>query len=106
MHASEYLFRPAPESGPGRSPVTVVFDNNRGPDSDVACAWRPTSDGYVLEFFIPAAALAPAKLQAGTVLGMNFAVRDDRKATERFFCDDTPENRRSPLQWGAVRLAR
>jgi predicted phosphodiesterase len=105
-NASEYVFSPAPESGPGPGHVSVIYDRNRSRGSGITCAWRPTDRGYALEFFIPAAALQPAKMQAGTVLGMNFILSDDRVAVERFFCDKKPENRKSPLRWGAVRLAK
>jgi len=105
-NASEYVFSPAPESGPGPGHASVVYGRNRSKDSGVACAWRRSKEGYSLEFFVPAAALEPAKMQAGTMLGMNFILNDDKVAVERFFCDKKPENRRSPMRWGAVRLAK
>ena len=69
--------------------------------------WKPTKDGYVIQFFIPAAMLKPAALQAGTKIGLNFAVDDDGKPIEQFFSDkNTDDGFKTPKNWGMAILAK
>jgi len=60
----------------------------------------------VLEFVIPAARLEPARMEAGCVLGLNFALSNDGRPVEQFYSDKDPVGWRSPVTWGAVRLTR
>ncbi len=102
---AQYAFSPAPEAGPGKAHVVIAAGANRGKPTDIACAWRPTATGYTLEFFLPAAVLAPARMQAGTVMGLNLALDDDGRPVRQFYCDKSGDGYRTPVQWGAIRLA-
>ena len=73
---------------------------------DVQAAWKPTSGGYTVEFFIPSSSLAPAKLEAGTKLGFNFCLYNDGKPVELFFCSPKHGGFNTPELWGAVELTR
>ena len=84
----------------------IAYGANRGRETGIQCAWQPSAGGYTLEFFIPAAVLRPARMQVGTKLGMNFALNNDGKAVEQFYSDkDVDRGYRTPISWGAVRLA-
>ncbi len=102
---AQYAFSPATDTGPGKAHFVVASGANRGKPTDIACAWRPTATGYTLEFFLPAAVLAPARMQAGTVIGLNEALDNDGKPVRQFHSDKGGEGYRTPVQWGAIRLA-
>jgi hypothetical protein len=103
-NSAEYAFSPAPESGPGAGHVVVAYDRDRSRSVAITCAWRPTAGGYALEFFIPAAALEPARMEGGCTLGMNFILSKRGTAVERFYCERKPTGWESPIMWGAVQL--
>jgi hypothetical protein len=73
--------------------------------SGLRAAWQPREGGYVLEFFVPAEVLSPAKLQPGTTLGFNFALYDDGAPLELFFCTPKHGGYARPDLWGAVKLS-
>ena len=106
-HTAQYAFSPAPDDGPGAGYSLVAYGGLGEAQTGVRCAWSPIEGGYALEFFLPAEALAPAAMRAGTVVGFNFALSDDGAPVEQFYCDKN-ENRAwgTPVRWGAVRLAR
>lgn len=80
--------------------------NNGRTDLGIVAAWKPTSDGYSMEFFVPATALAPAVWREGSVLGMNFAIDDSGRAVAQFYCDkDIDEAYRRPVLWGSIQLS-
>jgi len=102
-NTAQYALSPAPDTGPGPAHVLTAY-GDQGRQSGIQCAWRPVRGGYVLEFFIPAATLEPAKMAAGSVLGLNFARSDDGVPVEQFYCDKNPDGWQKPILWGAVRL--
>jgi len=103
-NSAQYVFSPAPEKGPGEGHFLIAYGANRGKESGARCRWRPSANGYVIELFIPAGMLAPAKMQAGTVIGLNFALNDDGRPTQQFYSDKAGDGWRSPILWGAIRL--
>jgi predicted phosphodiesterase len=105
-NTAQYVLSPAPEAGPGAARVLVAYDPGGADKAPVACAWRPAPGGYVLEFLIPAARLEPARMEAGCVLGLNFALSNGGRPVEQFYSDKDPLGWRSPVTWGAVRLTR
>jgi predicted phosphodiesterase len=106
-HTAQYAFAPAPATGPGAGQALVAYGGLGEAQMGIRCAWAPTEGGYALEFFLPAEALAPAAMKAGTVMGLNFALSNDGAPVEQFYCDKN-ENRAwgAPIRWGAVRLAK
>ncbi len=102
---AQYAFSPATDKGPGKAHFVIASGANRGKRTAIACAWRPTATGYTLEFFLPAAVLSPARMQAGTVMGLNVALDDDGHPVRQFYSDKGGNGYRTPVQWGAIRLA-
>lgn len=102
-NTAQYALSPAPDTGPGPAHVLTAY-GDQGRQSGIQCTWRPVRGGYVLEFFIPAATLEPAKMAAGSVLGLNFARSDHGVPVEQFYCDKNPDGWQKPILWGAVRL--
>jgi len=102
---AQYAFSPATDSGPGKAHFVIASGANRGKPTQIACAWRPTATGYTLEFFLPAAVLQPARMQAGTTMGLNVALDDDGRPVRQFYSDKSGEGYRTPIGWGAIRLA-
>lgn len=70
----------------------------------VQAAWRPSSEGYLLEFLIPAEILEPALMQRGTTLGFNYVINHEGQAVEEFFCAKSHGGYAIPALWGAVQL--
>jgi predicted phosphodiesterase len=101
---AQYAFSPATDAGPGPAHFVIASGANRGKRTAIACAWRPTATGYTLEFFLPAAVLAPAHMQAGTVMGLNETLDDDGKPVRQFYSDKAGDGYRTPILWGAIRL--
>jgi hypothetical protein len=102
-HATQYAFAPNPDSAKGESTCVIAW----GKDSPAALksAWKKTDGGFTIEFFIPVESLAPAKMKAGTKVGMNFSVDVAGKAIEEFYHDkDMDAGYRSPGLWGAAIL--
>jgi len=104
-NSAQYVITPAPDAGPGPARFMVVYGTNRGKEAGALAAWRPVPGGYTIEFFIPASMLAPARMAAGTKLGLNFVLNDDGVPVEQFYTDKQKNSAwRCPLRWGAVRL--
>lgn len=104
LNAAQYVFSPAPESGPGEGHIRVAYGADRRRQTEIQCAWAPAPGGYVLEFLIPAEALRPARMRAGCTLGMNFALNDDGTPVELFYSDKDGDGWQSPITWGAVQF--
>jgi hypothetical protein len=105
-HADQIAFCPRPDRGPGPAYARVVAGDNRNTDIGITCAWRPTDDGYALEFFCPADALSPAKLAPKERIGLNFALNDDGEPVAQFYSNkDERDGYRRPITWGVVELA-
>jgi len=107
-------FFPAPDSGPGGAHIrpmgkgisetaTVVARHEK---TGVECSWAPTAQGYVLEFFLPAALLRPAQMQAGTEMRMNFVLLNDGQEIEIHSAPLAERASYLPKAWGIVELAR
>ncbi|MFO8008295.1 MAG: sugar-binding protein [Candidatus Brocadiia bacterium] len=106
--AEQYIFSPteSPGEGPNKVHVLVAWGASQGKESLLRGAWLPTDGGYAMEVFVPADVLAPANMQAGHVMGLNFALNNDGHAVEQFYCDkDSQEAYARPMLWGAVKLA-
>jgi serine/threonine protein kinase len=107
-------FWPATDLGPGPChisfwrPLTNEGSQATGQDgvTGVSAAWRPTEDGYSIEFCIPPGMLEPAVLEPGAQLGFALALRNGESteyaAFARAWSGDT---HLSPALWGAVSLA-
>jgi len=104
--SAQYAFSPAPAAGPGAGHWLVAYGGYGEAQADVRCAWSPVEGGYVLEFLLPARVLAPAAMEAGTVMGLNFALSNDGVPVEQFYSDKNRDRGwGTPIRWGAVRLA-
>ena len=55
--------------------------------------------------FLPAELLAPAHMRAGATIGLNVALDDDGRPVRQFYCDKGNDGWRTPIMWGAIRLA-
>jgi len=100
-----YSFSPAGDASGGDGRVNIAYSGNKENETGIRCAWRPSTGGYALEFFIPTPALAPAQMKAGAKLGLNFVVNNDGRPVEQFFCDrDWWRGAYCPIMWGAVEL--
>ena len=71
---------------------------------EVRAIWRPTVDGYRIEFVIEAEALAPARLKAGTTLGFQYAQRNGGRVVEQFADNSRFASWGAPVFWGRVTL--
>jgi hypothetical protein len=101
---SQYVFAPAQDAGPGHARVAAGGDVYRS--RRLSCAWRPTEDGYALEFHVPADLLEPAPMEPGTELGLNYTLSIDGVPEEHFYIHkDTDGSWCTPITWGLVRLA-
>ena len=101
----QYMLSPNPDAGPGDALVAMAWPSQNR-TSELKCAWRPTDGGYVLEYLVAASLLAPAGMEAGTVMGLNFGLNNDGATVEHFYCNKS-ENEAwgRPILWGAVRLS-
>jgi hypothetical protein len=100
----QYVFSPTPEMGEGRCDIKVP-QGDKANAGKILCTWKKTTDGYAMEFMIPAAVLAPAKMVAGTKIGLNYAISDDGKAVEQFFSDkNADDGYKTPSSWGTIIL--
>jgi hypothetical protein len=104
-NTGQYAFCPAPDLGPGKAHFVIASDAGKGKPTRIACAWRPTPTGYALEFFLPAELLAPAHMRVGATIGLNVALDDDGRPVRQFYCDKGNDGWRTPIMWGAIRLA-
>lgn len=105
LASAQYVICPLPDKGAGPGHVMIPYGAAEDKPDKVQCAWKPAADGYVMEFLIPAELLKPAKLEAGTKIGMNFCLSDDGKPVEQFFTDkNKDESYWTPSTWGVVEL--
>lgn len=106
LHGHTFQLAVAPNPAGGEGPCVVMKGSGAIDPQTVASHWKKTSDGYELEFFIPAESLAPARFAPATKLGFNYSVDDNGKSVEQFFSDkDVDEGYRTPMTWGAIKLA-
>ena len=94
-----------PDGSPGPA---IVWSQGAPPaQKDLTCVWKPIQGGYVVEFFLSADLLNPAKLEPGTKLGFNGVANNDGKPVEQLFADkDTDKSFRTPSTWGVIELAK
>jgi hypothetical protein len=103
----QYAFCPAEDGENGKGAFLLPDGSGGEMDEEgaIEVSWKKTSDGYVLEFSLDAKELAPAKLQSGTKIGLNFAVNDDGKTVVQFFSDKTADDGfANPGSWGTAVL--
>jgi hypothetical protein len=106
-HAAQYVFGPPANGKDGPALAYVVYGDGGTGAGAIAAAWKKTNVGYRLEWFIPAAVLAPMQLRAGSRLGLHFAVNDDGQPIEQFqVTRATTGFYRRPIVWGVVELQR
>jgi cellulose/xylan binding protein with CBM9 domain len=107
MNASQIALVADPDSKTGDCLVVVPSGSDAELDGEagIVAKWKKTKTGYVIEFLFPAKALAPAKMVAGTKIGLNFAIDDDGAPVAQFYCDkSTDEAYRTPELWGTIVL--
>jgi cellulose/xylan binding protein with CBM9 domain len=107
INASQIALVADPDSKTGDCLVVVPSGSDAELDGEagIVAKWKKTKTGYVIEFLFPAKALAPAKMVAGTKIGLNFALNDDGAPTAQFYCDkNTDEAYRTPELWGTIVL--
>lgn len=104
-NSTQIALAPNATAGAGKA-IVVVAQGSVNPDA-IKAMWKPVDGGYVIEFFIPAKELAPAKVVEGSKIGFNYSVDEDGKPVEQFFCDkDTDDGYKTPKNWGAIQLAK
>jgi len=104
-HASQYVLAADPERGPGAALKRIACGADMFRASDIQCAWQPTEAGYNLEFHIPAELLAPASMEAGTEIGLNFVVTSAGDITEQFYSNkNLYDGWGRPITWGIVKF--
>jgi len=104
-NAAQYAFAPDPDAE-GKCVAVIPYGGPADWEDELVSAWKPTETGYVVEFLIPADLLAPAAMEAGTMMGLNFAIDNGGVAVVQFYTDkDQDEAYRKPSLWGAVVLA-
>ncbi|MBN2583253.1 MAG: metallophosphoesterase [Planctomycetes bacterium] len=105
-HESRVLTMVLMPRGDGKAGAADVKIGHAGSGKQgIVARCSPTSDGYVLEFLIPADVLSPAKMAAGGKLGFHFVLRDGGRDVEHFV--DTSRvhlDRTIPFFWGTLRL--
>jgi len=107
VHASQIALVADPESKTGDCMIVVPAgsDDELDGEAGIVAKWKKTDAGYVIEFLLPAKTLAPAKMAAGTKIGLNLAIDDDGAPTAQFYCDkSTDEAYRTPELWGTIVL--
>ncbi len=63
-------------------------------------------DGIRAGVLAARAVIAPAQMQPGTMIGLNYLVDDDGKHAECFYSDNSAmDGWRTPVTWGAIVLA-
>lgn len=73
------------------------------PEQTVA-RWKPTSDGYAIEFFLPAKAFN-VTMAVGTKIGFNYSIDEKGKSIEQFYADkDINGSFCNPSTWGMIEL--
>ena len=105
--AVQIILTPAADPSAGDGPRSCGVWCSREGDPAGARAeavWRPTADGYVMEFHIPAEGLAPAKAEPRAMIGFHYSWNDDGRPVEQFFCDKDSGGFRTPARWGRIRL--
>jgi hypothetical protein len=83
-------------------------------DGGIVSAWKPfpegylygeQNQGYVVEYFVPVARLAPAQMETGAVLGFSSGLADDQVGVEATYNPEHPGSARDlPVTWGRIRL--
>jgi len=99
---AQYVFSPAPQ-GQG---VLIPHGVNQNRTDAVKCAWLPVEGGYAMEFMIPADFLAPARMEAGSKMGLNFCLNDDGRPVRQFYSDKRNNGWHTPFGWGIVVLSK
>jgi hypothetical protein len=98
---------PLPQAGEGKggSRITHARPQLQGRTDVIPVAWKRTAGGYALEFFIPAEAIAPARMEKGTRVGFQYVLDDDGAALERFVRPDAAGPIwQTSLHWGVIEL--
>lgn len=104
-NTAQYVFAPDPDAE-GECFTVIPYGGSADREDELVCSWRPGENGYILEFRIPAELLAPASMEPGTKMGLNYAFDNGGVPVEQFYTDkDENEAYRKPSLWGAVILA-
>lgn len=96
---ASYYISPGVEQG---AAVPMYWDKNKDAAPPVSAAWKKTDTGWLVEFHLPAALLAPAKMTKGTVIGFNAVHLNGGEAKASTWTD---WEWHSPFLWGAIKLA-
>ena len=79
-NAAQFVFGPPASLQDGPALAQVVYGEGGQGAASIAAAWRKTQDGYRLEWFVPAAALAPPEAAARSAVGPAFRGERRRSA--------------------------
>jgi len=105
LQSLQVVFAASDDGQAGHAIVQVpfgIYDQQPG----IQAHWQPTASGYLIEFMLPAALLQPASMQPGSLLSMNYAINNDGRPMEQFYCDKGKQNAwRSPAPWGSIYLS-
>jgi hypothetical protein len=103
--AATLFLSPVAGSTGGRPAVLVQAGALEARNLDAR--WEKTTDGYLLEFRIPAKALAPARFVSGGTLGFNFVVHGGAGQEVEQFVDGRRFQtvRSTPVFWGKLKFA-
>ncbi|MBS3734381.1 MAG: chitobiase/beta-hexosaminidase C-terminal domain-containing protein [Phycisphaerae bacterium] len=97
---------PAASGKPGDAALEV-WGYDRPWQNLIKAAWAKTSNGYAIEFIIPARLLRPAKMTPDTKVSFNVVIIDDGKSAAQFLSDKSKDQGfKKPVTWGAAMLTK
>ena len=106
-NSPQWVFGPSADGSEGEA--LVMSPNGVFSTKGIQAQWKKMADqpGYMVEFMIPADQMAPAQMQAGTKIGLNFATNNDGRPVVQFFSDkSTDQGFRTPKSWGSAILVK
>ena len=103
-NCAQYIFSPS-VGGPGGADLWVLPGREDAANGKLRGVWKQTGEGYAIEFFVPAESLQPLEMRPGARFGFHYAVDNDGKAVEQFYCDKDDGGHGAPSLWGTLLLA-
>jgi hypothetical protein len=106
-NSAQYAVAPDPAKDSGPCIIRVPWGGTKDGETAIKAFWKKGKESYTLEFMFPKDMMTPAKLEAGTKLGFNYAIDDDGTAIEQFFSDkNNNAGYHNPSTWGTIILGK
>lgn len=97
----------APDPATINGPCLVHVPQGKANPGAIQTMYKKSGDGVELTFFIPAGEFKQPGLTIGTKLGFQYAITQNGKVVEQFFCDkDEDEHYATPSSWGVIQLGK